>query len=354
MQAFIDNCITCILACRKQGKQEGKLSPIPKEATPIHTIHIDHVGPLPSTSKKYKHLLVIVDAFTKYTWIFPTKSTGTAEVIKKLNFLQQHFGNPRRIVSERGTAFTSRDFEEHCKKTDIQYLLITTGIPRGNGQVERVNEIISSVFAKLAIEEPLKWYKYVTRVQHAVNGSHQRSIGTTPFQLMFGAKLFTPDDAQLFQKIGEARREKFLEERGELRSAAMEQIKKVQQENAKQYNKNRNPPRKYKYGDIVAIKSTQQGPGLELLIKYLGPYIVTKVNNHDRYDVEALTVFDGPVHTSTEAQNMKPWRGFRDDLEEDDLDDGAPTDEADNETNNDIEEDEVDEDQRDEEDSEAE
>lgn len=118
--------------------------------------------------------------------------------------------------------------------------------------------MIASVFAKLAVQEPLKWYRYTARVQHAVNGSYHRSVGTTPFQLMFGAKLFTPDDAQLLQKIEEARRQEFAEERGVLREAALEQIKKVQNENTKQYNKNRNPARKYKNGDIVAIKRTQQ------------------------------------------------------------------------------------------------
>ena len=74
---FIDNCITCILCTRKQGKQEGFLKSIPKEGEPFHTWHVDHIGPLPSTSKNYNHVLTITDAFTKYTWIFATKSKGT-------------------------------------------------------------------------------------------------------------------------------------------------------------------------------------------------------------------------------------------------------------------------------------
>ncbi|OXU16418.1 hypothetical protein TSAR_002698 [Trichomalopsis sarcophagae] len=123
----------------------------------------------------------------------------------------------------------------------------------------------------------------------------------------------------------------------------MEQIRKVQQENMKQYNKKRIPPRKYKYGDIVSIRRSQLNPGLKLRVKFLGPYIVTKVNKHDRYEIEALTVFDGPANTSTEAQNMKPWRGFKDDLEEyDDENDSSEEDKEKNqdeevETNSDIE-----------------
>lgn len=61
----IGNCIACILANRKEGKKEGLLCPIDKGDAPLHTYHIDHVGPLASTAKNYKHILV--DAFSKFT-----------------------------------------------------------------------------------------------------------------------------------------------------------------------------------------------------------------------------------------------------------------------------------------------
>lgn len=96
VKVFIANCITCILSNRKEGRQEGFLNPIPKEDTPLHTFHVDHVGKLSSTSKNYKHLLVVIDGFTKFTWIFAVKSTTSREAIQKLNVIHQHFGNPAR------------------------------------------------------------------------------------------------------------------------------------------------------------------------------------------------------------------------------------------------------------------
>lgn len=51
IQKFINNCIKCILAERKQGKAEGMLSPIDKGDTPLETYHINHLGPMPSTKK---------------------------------------------------------------------------------------------------------------------------------------------------------------------------------------------------------------------------------------------------------------------------------------------------------------
>ena len=138
IEKHISNCLTCILGARKAGKAEGKLNPIPKGEAPLHTFHMDHVGPLATTKKKYKHLLSMVDAFSKYTWIFATKSTGTEKILEKLRLLQQHFGSPQRIITDRGAGFMSHDFAKHCREEDIEQLTITAGVPRGNRQVERV------------------------------------------------------------------------------------------------------------------------------------------------------------------------------------------------------------------------
>ena len=55
-----------------------------------------------------------------------------------------------------------------------------------------------------------------------------------------------------------------------------EVTRKVQQENRRNYNKNRKEAPYYREGDLVAIKRTQVGPGLKLAPKYLGPYQVTR------------------------------------------------------------------------------
>lgn len=145
---------------RKIGKKEGLLHPIPKDDGPLSTFHNDHMGPMPSTSKNYRYVLVIVDAFTKFVWIFPVKSTTTEETKNKLLNVTSVFGNPNRIITDRGTAFTSSDFTKYCKDENIELIHITTGVPRGNGQVERVNSTIISVLTELSLENPEKWFQH--------------------------------------------------------------------------------------------------------------------------------------------------------------------------------------------------
>lgn len=66
IQACIHNCVPCILGAKKEGKKEGFLHPLVKGEEPLHTYHVDHLGPLPSTNKNYKHILVIIDDFQIY------------------------------------------------------------------------------------------------------------------------------------------------------------------------------------------------------------------------------------------------------------------------------------------------
>jgi hypothetical protein len=106
VEDFILTCIPCLLACRKEGRQEGFLHAINKGEVPLHTIHLYHIDPMMETKKQYNYILTMVDAFTKFVWIFPTRSTTSREVIDKLHIHQQHFGNPSRIITDRGTAFT--------------------------------------------------------------------------------------------------------------------------------------------------------------------------------------------------------------------------------------------------------
>ncbi|GFX25043.1 uncharacterized protein TNCV_4281981, partial [Trichonephila clavipes] len=82
-------------------------------------------------------------------------------------------------------------------------------------------------------------------------------------------------------------------------------IETLQSENRKTYNRRRKKASLYKEGDLVAIQRTQFGAGLKLRPKFLGPYKVTKVNSKDRYEVEKVGQHDGPNSTTTSADLMK-------------------------------------------------
>ncbi|KAG5319045.1 POL3 protein, partial [Pseudoatta argentina] len=302
-----DKTLTQIIESRKHGKQEGFLRNIPKNAIPLETYHIDHLGPIPSTQKSYAHILVVVDAFTKFTWLYPTKSTSAEEVINRLSKQAVIFGNPCQIVSDRGTAFTSKSFKKYCADEKIEHILIATGVPRGNGQVERINRIVIPVLTKLSAPHPETWYKFVDRVQQYINSSMSRSTGLSPFELLIGKNMRLKDDLELKQIIEDETILLLQEKRETLREQAKIAIEKVQKENQRVYNRKRKRPNTYSIGDLVAIKRTQITPGSKLYPKYLGPYQIIHVLRGDRYVVSKVGEHEGPRSTTTSSDNIKRW-----------------------------------------------
>lgn len=322
IDVIVKNCVPCILAERKRGKREGFLRPIPKEDAPLQTYHIDFLGPLELTCKKYKHLFVVVDAFSKFVWIYATKSTTAAEVITCLDKQQQCFGNPRRIISDRGSAFTSNLFVEYCENENIEHILVTTGVPRGNGQVERINQIIIPLLTKVSGDKPEKWYVHVQKIQQCLNSTYQRSVANTPFKLLIGVNMRQKEDLGLLKIIEDEMENVFITDRDELRIAAKQNIERCQQQQRQYYNRKCKTSKKYKIGDLVAIDRTQFGPGLKLKGKFLGPFSVVARIGVDRYQVRKIGTGEGPKETTSSADHMKSWRTNGSSSEADEEQDG--------------------------------
>lgn len=75
VEQYISCCIPCLFNKRASGRREGFLNLMPKEPTPFHAFHIDHLGPFPKSRRGNVHLIVGIDAFTKFAFLKAVKST---------------------------------------------------------------------------------------------------------------------------------------------------------------------------------------------------------------------------------------------------------------------------------------
>lgn len=67
-------------------------------------------------SRGKQHVLALIDGFTKYVLIYTEKTNDTNAV--KDSFLKKvspFFNVPKFVVSDRGTAFTAKNFERFCE-----------------------------------------------------------------------------------------------------------------------------------------------------------------------------------------------------------------------------------------------
>ena len=100
IKKYVQACLSCAFGKGEHGRSAGMLHPIEKVAIPFHTVHIDHVGPFCRSTKGNQYVLMVVDAFTKYTLAKPTRTLRSSEAIQKLREVFGEFGYPRRIISD--------------------------------------------------------------------------------------------------------------------------------------------------------------------------------------------------------------------------------------------------------------
>lgn len=163
---------------------------IPKGNLPFNVIHIDHYGPLPLTRGKYKHIFYVFDGFTKFSKLYAVKSTTTAEVIDCLQSYFRTFSRPTKIVSDRGTCFTSGEFSEFVSNNSIVHIKVATLSPQSNGQVERMNRVITPMLSKEADENTTSnWYNNLPKIEFALNNTVNRSTGYAPSILLFAKRV---------------------------------------------------------------------------------------------------------------------------------------------------------------------
>ncbi|KAK9679384.1 RNase H-like domain found in reverse transcriptase [Popillia japonica] len=246
------------------------------------------------------------------------------ECLAIVNVIKRCYSRPKRIISDRGTAFTSKLFEEAMDDLHVQHIRVAAGTPRANGQVERINRIIVPMLAKISpapdrwdenldlVEfnlnntvnkstgntpsryriivpmlakispAPDRWDENLDLVEFNLNNTVNKSTGNTPSRLLFGADQegkVIDSLREILENIEEGRRDLSRE-----REIAAEKIEKTQGYNTKYYNRGRSDSRKYNIGDYVVITNTVSTPGVDkkLMPKFRGPYVISKCLGNDR------------------------------------------------------------------------
>lgn len=286
---------------------------IPKVPIPFHTIHVDHFGPLPAVISKRKHVLVVVDAFTKFTKLYAVNSTSTKEVNCCMAKYFEYYSRPKRIISDRGPCFTSAEFEEFLIKNNVDHVRIATAAPAANGQVERSNKVIKAMLGKMT--EPVQhadWAKVLTHAEFAINNSKHATTGIPPAELLFGTSQRGITVDRLTEFIAEKREKQPTPDLDKLRSTAADRIRYHQEYSAARHARRYRPARKYHVGDYVVIRNVDNtaGTNKKFIPTFKGPYIIHKELGNDRYvirDIENCQRTQLPYDGVLEASRLRLW-----------------------------------------------
>ncbi|KAL8088255.1 hypothetical protein AgCh_038146 [Apium graveolens] len=128
-------CDSCQKA--KQRKSSFKSKTELSILEPYHLLHVDLFGPVNFMSiAKKKYTMVIVDEFTRYTWVYflHTKSETASILIDHVKQLDNFIKDSVKIIrSDNGTEFKNLIIEEFCKDHGIKHEFSAPGTPQQNG-----------------------------------------------------------------------------------------------------------------------------------------------------------------------------------------------------------------------------
>ena len=119
---------------RKQGT-------LIKAMKPMERLSIDFKGPVPSNAPN-KYLLVIIDEYSRFPFVFPCRDMTTSTVIECLDKLFTLCGTPGFIHADNGPAFISHEFTSYLLQRGISSSKSSIYHPSGNGQAERTVQTV--------------------------------------------------------------------------------------------------------------------------------------------------------------------------------------------------------------------
>jgi hypothetical protein len=155
---------------------------------PLSSLSMDTVGPLPEDELGNRYIMVIMDNFSKFVGLYPTKSTTAKECAQ--SFLQWIgvFGVPKEIRSDGGSQFQNQLMTHLSSLLNYHHTIVVAYHPEGNGMVERRMKEIMKHLRALVFENRIKdvWSQFLPLVQRIINYSIDGSIGTQPARVLLG------------------------------------------------------------------------------------------------------------------------------------------------------------------------
>ncbi|XP_054284384.1 uncharacterized protein K02A2.6-like [Macrosteles quadrilineatus] len=176
---------SCRPCCLKQNLPEKvDVHPWLVPSGPWQRIHIDFAGPIYG-----QYLFVIVDAYSKWVEVIPTKTTTSNWCIQQLRKLFSTFGYPFTLVSDNGPNFTSSIFNQFLQACGVTHKFSAPYHPATNGQAERFVQTVKKQL--IAMENDggdlhFKINHILMSLRNATNAT-----GSSAYELMFGRRIRT-------------------------------------------------------------------------------------------------------------------------------------------------------------------
>jgi hypothetical protein len=285
-------CDVCQRVKAEHQRPAGLLQPLKVPEWKWEEIDMDFIVGLPHTRDGYDSIWVIVDRLTKVAHFIPVKTTYSGAQLAELymsRIVCLH-GVPKKIVSDRGTQFTSCFWKRLHESMDTKLNFSSSYHPQTDGQTERTNQVLEDMLRACALKHGRSWDKSLPYAEFLYNNSYQTSLKMAPFEALYGRKCRTP---LYWNQTGERQvfGPKILQE-AEKQVQIIRENLKTAQSRQKSYVDNRRRELMFEVGDFVYLKVSPMRGMKRFKVKgklsprYIGPFKILERKGEVAYQLE--------------------------------------------------------------------
>jgi len=298
--AYVAQCTTCqrTKAERHAVQRASVILPAPLE--PWELVSLDLAGPLRG-ARDFSHVLLAVDHFTGYLVTVPLATIDAPAVARA--FVEQvvcRFGMPRRILSDRGSNFTSALFKDLASLLDIKHHFTASHHPQANGKTERFVGILKQTLTANLEDYAGTWLDALQTTTFAINATPNETTTYSPFFRTYGRHPVIPADS--LQAVTAALEDFSLQHEPEVYAVHLatllgEAHAHIRAQTADELERHRHDGDAatrvtvYQEGDLVWLRDPRVGSsgGLPALAQpYSGPFMVVRAISPTIYVIQAV------------------------------------------------------------------
>lgn len=191
-------------------------------------------------------------------------------------------------------------FRKFLREQDVQLHHIATGVPRGNGQVERLMRTVFNLLrATLTDEKESKWTSAIAAIEDNINATIHSVTGYAPAVLHFG---INPRLTATKEFFGDLATDNYIDPDKAIANARVRMRENANRQ-AQRFNATRYATHLFTIGDVVAIEDSQLAGGGKLKPKFRGPFTIRAILPNDRYQLHRK----GQRSTVAAHDQLRPW-----------------------------------------------
>lgn len=144
----------------------------------IHSYDIADMSQYSKENDGYRYILVCIDVFSRYGWLFPLKTKTADEVLEHLKNLWVH-DKPDMIWTDQGSEFYNKKLKQEMKKQNIE--IYSTYSQNKAVIVERfVGTLKLMTYKRFTLLQSFRWLDFYLKMLNEYNNRVHSSLGMSP------------------------------------------------------------------------------------------------------------------------------------------------------------------------------